>query len=161
MTIPGYSYIPKTLRRHIHMGLVPDDGSDPDGFGTYNEPPYTFESIKVRQPVYNVTSDLARSWTGVPYVHTLKSGDDQLAVVFTNYRYDLRVNQEELDILAHLVGNKIYLVDNFHCADNLDHTIYTKVYWFDKLDYSEHRDPMLTINYVSILVQDLSTIAPG
>jgi hypothetical protein len=94
--LPDYTYIPKTVVNHIHIGAVPMDGSDPEGFGSLGEPPYTFYHINKRRPIVEGNGSLAYGWTGTPFVHTLRNADGTKPLKYKHFIYDLRVNPERV-----------------------------------------------------------------
>lgn len=156
------NYIPPTftLTRHIHLGAVPMDGSAPVGFGDYGEPPYKFGRVKDRTPHFSSIDAFEIAQDGTPYDHALWDADMINPVMFTDYEYNLRVNQSELDVLMRLYKRRVYLVDSVHCTDSADHAPYVKTMYFAELTHDENVTPLLSFIRVTVLFKDMNTVAP-
>lgn len=159
MTIPGFIINTSELQDHIHLGYANRDGSSPTGFDSYGAPPYRFLARR-RVPRYEVPAAFIRSWDGTPHDHVLMDGTTKQAKVFKDFIYDVRVTLLELDVLEALLKNRVYFIDNRHCASSSNHADYVKLMYFDALDYGEHYDPVLTMNIVTIVLKDMNTVAP-
>ena len=127
--------------------------------GSHNEPPYTFFHIHDRLPIPQINFDFRRSWSGAPLDATLED-DSGVPIVFTDYQYVLRVSSDEYDLLAHLLGNHVMLVDVLHCPDSNDHAPFTKMYHFSNLEYQEFLEQTLSHQMVKVTFTDMTRVAP-
>lgn len=158
MTIPGFTPSHAQVQDHIHLGLVPRDGSNPIGFSIYGEPPYKFGHINKRQPIFRTQSSFTESWDGTPHDHTLLNGG--LPVVKQDYQYTLRCSSDDIEILAKMTTGRVYLVDNRHCPDNESHTPFVKIMFLESLGFDDNLDPALQFNNVTLTFRDMNTV-PG
>lgn len=157
MTIPGFTPDLSTTKDHIHLGLVPFDGSAPTGFGVHGEPPYTFRA-RNRKPHFEAYVTFDRAVNGAPIIQTLRNEDNTRTQVFEDVQYDIRTTIDGLNILKQLYGNICYLVDNRHCSDTEDHSPFVRTMFFAELDYNEFLDQNLEHNIISITFKDADTI---
>jgi hypothetical protein len=158
MTIPGFTPIEVEPQAHIHLGLVPRSGS-PSGFGSHNEPPYTFRHIEKRIPHFEGQYEFVNAIDGTPADHTPLHPTTGDALVKTDYQYTIRVSATEEQILIRLLHNRVYLVDSRHCPDNQDHAPYTKIMAFAELAYNSNYDPQLKFNQITLTFKDMDTVA--
>lgn len=158
MTLAGYVYVPQYITDHIHLGVVPASG-EPSGFGSHGEPPYRLDQVRKRMPILRYKSDFEQAWDGTPHDHALKDSDGN-PLIFRDVRYEVRVTPANFDLLTNLLLRRVYLVDNFHCADNVDHTPFVKVYRLAEMAYDSNLDPTLEHQIVSLLFLDMYTV-PG
>lgn len=155
--LPDFSVSSGVVQNHIHLGVVPYDGSAPVGFGSHGEPPYRF-TVNKRVPKYESFATLVRSWNGKGNVHSLRTANNKKPIVYKDMEYSLLVTAAQLEILEQMQKQEVYLVDHFHCIDTADHTPFVKHMWFADLSYSDHLSPMLDLNQVSIFIKDLNTV---
>jgi len=151
--LAGYSYTPKTLTNHLHLGVW---STSPTGFGVYGEPPYRIGHVQKRLPVFSTMSSLERALNGVPHDHVLKSSGEP--IIFKDMRYEVRVDPETFDLLIHLLKRRVFLVDNYHCEDTVSHTSFVKIYFFDDMSYDSNLDPMLQYQIVNLAFVDMNTV---
>jgi len=155
--LPSYTPSSATMQKHIHLGVVPFSGS-PTGFGAHGEPPYTYDHVNRRTPVYEAIGDLSRAWDGTPSDHVLRTSTGSNSLVLFHVQFTLRVTAAELEELSQMVKRRVYLCDTLHCADNLDHTPFVKIMWFEDLKYEGQVDPMANENDITIAFRDMNTV---
>lgn len=151
MTLPGYSYTPKIIQDHIHLGVVPASGP-PSGFGAHGEPPYLIRHVIKRTPIFHVEGDYVRAWDNTPHAHTRRKANGT-PFVPVDYEYNVRVAPDAFDLLYHLQKRFVYLVDHWHCIASEDHTPFVTIMWFDGMRYDSFLDQKLDhqIVYLSFL----------
>lgn len=155
--LPDFSPSSGVIQDHIHLGVVPYDGSNPIGFGPYGEPPYRF-TVNKRTPKYESFATMVRPWTGKANVHSLRTANNKKPIVYKDFEYSLLISSEELEMLEQMQKQEVYLVDHFHCIDTADHTPFIKHMWFADLSYSDHLTPLLAHNQVTIFLKDMNTV---
>lgn len=155
MTLAGYSYTPKTIQDHIHLGVVPDSGS-PSGFGSYGEPPYTIRHVISRTPIFHTEGDFVRAWDNTPYAHTRRKADGE-PFIPVDYEYTVRVDPEAFDLLQNLQKRYVYLVDHWHCPATEDHTPFVVIMWFDGMRYDSFLGQKLEHQIVNLVFLDAHT----
>jgi len=152
--IPGFVYTPVKIQDHIHLGFLKDDLTY-TGLGPYNEPPYEFHVIK-RMPSLDIPVSINRTWNYRP-IDQIQHIDGK-SIKFKNMDYELRVTPDKLAILEALAGNRVLLIDNFHCDPTEDHTPYIRFMHFSKYNPPDALEPTQQYVVLSIGFIDLDTI---
>lgn len=155
MTLPGYSYTPKTIQDHIHLGVVPASGP-PVGFGVYGEPPYLVRHVISRTPVFHTEGEFVRAWDNTPHAHTRRKADGS-PFIPVDYEYNVRVDPEAFDLLFNLQKRLVYLVDHWHCPANESHTPFVTIMWFDGMRYESYLGQKLEHQILSLSFLDAHT----
>lgn len=156
--IPGYTPTSIDIQNHIHLGLVPRDGSGPTGFGAHGEPPYKFQHVEKHYPVLNAQADFIRAWDGTPHDHVL-SDTSGIPIVFEDIRMNLRITSVDVETLRRMLKARVYFVDIFHCADTIDHTPYVKIMWLSDAQPGDPVDQMKNFINCDIYLTDMNTVA--
>lgn len=123
-----------------------------------------------REEVIVFDVSVRRSLSGVPFAHVVTKngapvlhydfiynirleGDADLGVPGTNTVWDYQ------DRLIGMAGKHIYLVDNRHCVDDLDHTAYVYPVMISKFSNLKDEHPLLKYFYVQVYLNDLTVPA--
>ncbi len=135
------------LQNHIHMSLVSEIDEGPE-LAPANK-------FKVMQdgwsPEYETVASFDRAWTGRSFFSSIVD-DEGAPRMFKGFRYVLRVNKDELDILEALLLQHVVLCDNYHADDGEDHTNDILHMRFMAMDYNKSFSPRLTYHFVIVVL---------
>lgn len=159
MVLAGFTPGFAIAQDHIHLGAVPNDGSMPIGFDGDGAPPYKIYHIQKRLPRYEGYYEFVRSWNGTPVDHVLRTDDLADPITFTGFVYEVRVDLPTLDLLTALLLRKVYLIDNRHPNNGINHSAYVRIMLFEKMEFEENLEPMLQFNIVNITFTDEDTVS--
>lgn len=144
-----------TLMDHIHI-------SDTLGSAPENSPNHKWKvrwDSRIESPVIHADIDIGLQ--GDVFVHVTKRSGS--VVQRTDYSYVVKVQAdgvnttEELkDILKGLNGKVVYFVDNYHVANNSDHTNYVQQGLLEVGDFRS-TVPDLSHYWVPIRITNIST----
>lgn len=135
------------VQNHIHMDLAANIGGAPE-----NSPVLKW-TIKDRSIVMEIFVSLDRGWTNKPFFGAVVDEDTGQPALNENMRYTLRVTSSELETLKTLAGRMLACCDNFHPADDADHTDHIFYAYLTKFDYAGKYDPLLRWHDINILLQ--------
>jgi hypothetical protein len=132
------------VQNHIHLDLPGNESGAPE-----NAPTLTF-TVKDRSEVYETTISVDRAWDGTSYVSVMGSFATGAPVVYSNMRYTIIADLNELDSLKAMLLRKVKLVDSRHCDNGLDHTSYIRDMVFSEMRYAGPINPLLEKQLVEI-----------
>lgn len=141
---------------HIHLDAV---GVPHDSNGA----PFAWFHATKRVPMPSIQVNVSRSITGRTYVSRVIRSDNARPVVHRDWRYMLRVSQEELDYLVYtLLGRECEFIDHRHPATGISHASYIQNVVLKDVSGIDNLDPMLTKYDVAIeLVSIANTLEVG
>lgn len=137
-----------TVQDHIHLDTTIEE--------TFHSPVDTY-TVEHWAPQDEITLSFDRAWDGTPFWGVIQDESGN-PVKFVNARYTLRVTLEEYYDLRELLGHKVYLVDNDHCANNTDHATYVREMLFVEMAMAGYVNPLLERLSVQVLLVDVDTV---
>ena len=128
-----------TAQVHNHLHLDTD-----------NPPTATYTALQ-RNPMPKIIIDMRRGLTGKLIRQTFSSGGS--VVQFTDYVYQLKVTQAELNTIIGLLGENVYLIDNIH--DDDDQASYSKAMVLRALKGISHEGvaSKATLDYFRVTIE--------
>jgi hypothetical protein len=69
--------------------------------------------------------------------------------------------RKEFELLTELLHWAVYLVDNRHCPNDQDHSIYVKQFWFSEFTFDDNLTPNFEHTDVQIMMRDINTMPPA
>lgn len=140
-------------QNHIHLSTT---------LGGYPEfaPDITWKVID-RLEVPTVFVSLKRTLTGRLRAHRLRVNGEVVQLSSMNYTVVVQPageqgTEERLNDLKAMQGHPVYLVDNVHCDDGLDHTPYIRPMFLARVAEPVMFDKMLFRYHVDIELEDAS-----
>lgn len=114
-----------TVQNHLHLDEVGTIDGD-------NAPTKTYKA-KSRLPMPSVQTLVTTSFTGSRHRSTVVDVSDT-PILHHDFRYRIRVTEDEYLTLLGLLGKTLSLVDNYHPDTGSDHSAYVKSVAFVKIN---------------------------
>jgi len=147
------------VQDHIH--LAESLGGAPE-----NAPIYQWVVSKRSQiPVFDI--NVQRSLDGTPFAYVVKKGGTP--VQHQDFSYTVRLEGDAdrgvagsntvwdyQDRLLDLIGKRLYLVDNRHPANGLDHTAFIRPVMISRVGDIQDEHPLLRYFYVQVYLADIT-----
>lgn len=121
---------------------------------------YKYSAVRNIQPNSQVIGSYARTLTGAPVSHVLKTAGGSV-LRFTDYQYELRLTIDDYEFIRNsFLGVVCILVDVRHVADASNHVPYYKKVLLTNLRFLKVLSPELGDILASVEFIDFYTVAP-